>query len=108
MCDLIKEFKEKISSYDKYSFLIKDHARVRANQRKINLNKVMDEIIENKTLINIEKQSINKYLVIYQEKHKPKYGYVVEFAETAPKTFPFPPLKFETKREKFVPELFDL
>ena len=41
----------------------------------------MDEIIENKTLINIEKQSINKYLVIYQEKHKPKYGYVVEFAE---------------------------
>ena len=71
MCDLIKEFKEKISSYDKYSFLIKDHARVRANQRKINLNKVMDEIIENKTLINIEKQSINKYLVIYQEKHKP-------------------------------------
>jgi len=81
MCDLIKEFKEKINSYTKYSFLIKDHARVRANERRLNLNEVIQELIENKTLINVEKQSNIKYLAFYQKKSKPKYAYVIEFAE---------------------------
>jgi len=78
---LLEEFKKKISDYVKYPFFISDHARLRAEERNISINKTINEIIQNTTLINIEKQDNNKYLLTYKLKHKPRYQYVVELKE---------------------------
>ena len=79
MPDLIKEFKERINSYNKFPFLIKDHARVRAKQRGISIDEVLENIISNQTLINVEKQSNDKYKITYQKKGTQKQIYIIEF-----------------------------
>ena len=82
MCDYKKEFLCKIENYNKFPFYISDHARKRAKEREIEINLVMEQIIENKTLINAEKQGNHKYKVTYQIKGFQKFSYIIEFKKT--------------------------
>ena len=79
MPDSIKKFKERLNTYNKFPFLIKDHARVRAKQRNISINEVLENIITNQILINVERQSNDKYKLTYQKKGSQKQIYIIEF-----------------------------
>ena len=81
MSDLIVEFKLEIEKYSKKPILIKDHAIKRILERNLSVDLIIRDINENKTLINVEKQDKNKYLVSYQKKRGPIYCYVVDLKE---------------------------
>lgn len=76
--NVIEEFKLKLTSYEKFPFLIKDHARLRAKQRKLSIDEILENIVSNKNLLNVEKQDISKYKLIFQKKGAQKQIYIVE------------------------------
>jgi hypothetical protein len=78
MDEVSEEFVQRIKSYEKYPFHISDHARLRAKQRNISLEKVIEDILSNTNLINAEKQGKDKFLLSYQKKRQAKYQYVIE------------------------------
>jgi hypothetical protein len=74
---ILREYLNKIESYKKFPFLITDHARLRAKQRKIVIDEVIENIITNKYLVNLEKQSEDKYKLVFQKKGHQKEIYIV-------------------------------
>ena len=81
MNNLIEEFTGKINSYYKLPFTYTDHLLKRCIERNISLDKIYLDISTNINLINVEKQNYNKYKLIYQEKHKQKFEYIIELNE---------------------------
>ena len=82
MSEIIEEFREKIKMYHKLRILISDHAVSRIIKRKLDANLIIRSIKLGENLINVKKQSYNKYKVILQNDDELNYCIILVLLET--------------------------